>query len=244
MEANDPNDNAKRHLTVESLDAATARRLAKLGRREVDVTRLQQRLAKSLDADATADESRAGGRAPYRFSRWVSPAAGVAALLAVAFILLLTFGTQPPQASAAVVELAQLHEDIVSGRVPMESVASVAEANDWIAAQRASAPSLPAHLADARVQSCCLADVSGELVAVALLRDERTTATLVVAEAPNFAHVMGTIIEIDGRTFFGHELNGTRMMMANDGDRWLCVMGDATYEQLAAIAAAVVFTDD
>jgi hypothetical protein len=52
---------------------------------------------------------------------------------------------------------------------------------------------------------------------------------------------MGTVIEIDGRRFFGHELNGVRMMMANIDDRWLCVMGDRSYEDLAQIAAEARF---
>ncbi len=52
---------------------------------------------------------------------------------------------------------------------------------------------------------------------------------------------MGTFIEIDGRTFFGHELNGICMMMANQDNRWLCVMGDLTYDQLANLAAKIEF---
>ena len=41
--------------------------------------------------------------------------------------------------------------------------------------------------------------------------------------------------------FHGHEKSGIPMMMANRGDRWLCVMGDLDYQQLADIAAKIDF---
>jgi len=103
---------------------------------------------------------------------------------------------------------------------------------------------LPEEMQGARVQSCCLRAVQGDLVALVVLDDGgpgTPSVSLVVAQAPEFAHEMGTVIEIDGRRFFGHELNGVRMMMANIGDRWLCVMGDRSYEALAQIAAEARF---
>ena len=145
------------------------------------------------------------------------------------------------QAQAAIVELSQLHHDIVAGRIPLTPAETVEQANTWIAEQADSAPQLPADLGHVRVQSCCLADVQGDLVAVAVLQVDQELITLVVAEAPNFAHEMGTVIEIDGRRYLGHELNGVNMMMANLGDRWLCVMGDLGDERLAEIAAEVRF---
>ena len=237
MAPNPDPDTAQR----DALDDATAQRLARLGQRKVDVSRLERNLAAALEADAAQAREADDARRRTRFPHWLRPVAGIAAVLAFALTFFLVIGANTPPASAAVVELSQLHRDILSGRVLLTPVDSIADANAWIASQQATAPALPSHLADARVQSCCLADVQGELVAVALLRHGNTTATLVVAEAPDFAHQMGTVVKVDGRTFFGHELNGIRMMMASDGDRWLCVMGEATYNDLAEIAAEVTF---
>ena len=164
-----------------------------------------------------------------------------AAALALIVTLFITLNTNTPQASAAVLELSQLHHDLIAGKLDLNTVTSIAEANQWIAEQRESAPDLPGHIAGARVQSCCLANVQGELVAVAILEDNGSTVTLVVAQAPNFAMGMGTRVEIDGKHFFGHELNGVHMMMANQNDRWLCVMGNHSYESLAKIAGSIKF---
>lgn len=214
-------------------DGATARRLAKLGGRAVDTSALEARLDAALMSEP-------GPRAQGR-RRWLSPLVGLAASLLVVAGVFFVVSSTGNEVKATVLELSQLHTDILAGRVALTPVGSVEEANAWIARQNAGGPELPRHLADARVQSCCLADVRGELVAVALLEVDDAMLTLVIAEAPGFAHEMGTVFEIDGRRYFGHELRGVRMMMANRGDRWLCVMGDADYAKLAELASRVAF---
>lgn len=234
-------------MTAESnnpnpLDEATSRRLARLGQRPVDTSNLEAKLSAALTGrpDVVCTDAPDAGSTPvYTIRHWLRPAMGVAAVLALALTLFLALSTGTPPASAAVLELSQLHQDLVAGRIELNAVASTEEANRWIAAQRASAPDLPDHISGVRVQSCCLADVQGELVAVAVLDDEGRPVTLVVAKAPHFGMDMGTSVEVDGKHYFGHELNGIRMMMANQGDRWLCVMGDRSYEDLARIAASI-----
>jgi len=226
------------------LDDATSRRLAQLGQRHVDVSSLENKLGAAMADTSPADlpHTRKPSQAhTYPIRHWLRPVAGIAAALALAVTLFIALSTSTPQASAAVFELSELHRDLVAGKIELQTVASSTEANQWIATQRESAPDLPGHIAGARVQSCCLSDVQGELVAVAVLSDGEATVTLVVAQAPNFAHEMGTRIQVDGKSFFGHELNGIRMMMANQDDRWLCVMGDRSYEELAKIAASIEF---
>ncbi|MEM6259836.1 MAG: hypothetical protein AAGI37_16290 [Planctomycetota bacterium] len=228
----------------DALDEATATRLAKLGQRAPDVCRFEQRLAEALKAQAEEVPNELDKAQPYRIAHWLRPVAGIAAAIAIVLTLFVVTGTNPPTASASVVELSQLHADMVSGRVALTPAGSVAEVNASIASQLINGTALPSDLAGTRVQSCCLTDVQGDLVALAMLRDGDTLATLVVAEAPNFAHQMGIVIEIDGKTYFGHELNGINMMMANQEDRWLCVMGHTTFEDLAQIAADVRFGNE
>lgn len=218
----------------DQLDAATSKRLATLGRRPVDTTAMAQRL------NAAMSEPRVE---PVTFNvrRWLSPVAGIAASFLIVAGIYLAISSGGGQAQAAIIKLSQLHHDIVTGRMALTPAESTEQANAWIAEQAASAPQLPTDLGQVRVQSCCLADVQGDLVAVAVLRVDQKLMTLVVADAPHFAHEMGTVIEIDGRRYFGHELNGVNMMMANLGDRWLCVMGDHSDARLAEIAAEVRF---
>lgn len=226
------------------VDGATSRRLAQLGQRSVDTSNLESKLEAAL-ADTSPTKmlhtKLPGPARAYLIRHWLRPVTGVAAALALAVTLFIALSTSTPQASAAVLELSQLHRDLVAGKIELKTVATSTEANQWIATQRATAPRLPGYISGARVQSCCLADVQGKLVAVAVLEDGEETVTLVVAQAPDFAHEMGTRIQVEGKSLFGHELNGIRMMMANQDDRWLCVMGDRSYEDLAQLAASIEF---
>lgn len=225
------------------LDAALARRLARFGDRPVATENLERRLdAAFASLDDEAEAPAAPGPPPLdRLARWLQPAAGVAAMLALVAALFVVFSTSPPTASAAVMDLAELHHHVKAGRFALPTASSLAAVNRSIAEQRGGRVLLPEEMEGARVQSCCLRNMQGDLVALAVLDDGGPSVSLVVARAPEFAHEMGTVIEIDGRRLFGHELNGIRMMMANIEDRWLCVMGDRSYEALAQIAAEARF---
>ena len=224
---------ADEHDNLERLDDATSRRLARLGERAVDTSRLEARLEAAL------------GPAPARRARpahrWLSPAAGIAAALVAAVSLFLVLSHQAPPAAAAAVELSQLHHDLVTGLIPATPVTSIADANAWIDSQQAGAPQLPRDMAGTRVQSCCLRDVQGEIVAVVLMEHQGKPVTLVVAAAKGFALPMGEAFERDGRELFGHTVGGVRMMMDHHDDRWLCVMGDLAYTELADLAAGIEF---
>lgn len=225
-------------------DAALARRLAQLGHKPVDTQRLEHRLDAAFASFDDADQSDASPSLPppaFSLGRWLQPVAGLAAMLAIVATLFFVFFTTPPTASAAVVDLSQLHRHVEEGRFAIPTRASINAVSQLIAEQRDGTLILPEPMRGARVQSCCLADVQADLIALAVLKDGGPTVSLVVAQSPDFAHEMGTVIDIDGRRFFGHELNGVRMMMANQDDRWLCVMGDRSYEALAQIAAEVRF---
>lgn len=231
------------HPNPAEQDAALARRLARLGSKPVSTESLERRLDAafaSLDDEPAATDP-SGPPPIYRLTRWLQPAAGVAAMLALVVALFFVFSTSPPTASAAVVDLAELHHYVEEGRFALPTASSMAAVNQSIAEQRNGRALLPEEMQGARVQTCCLRDVQGDLVALAVLDDGGPSVSLVVAQSPEFAHEMGTMVEIEGRRFFGHELNGVRMMMANIGDRWLCVMGDRSYEALAQIASEARF---
>lgn len=228
------------------VESAVANRLAAFGQREVDTSRLEERIRAALDEEI-ADPSISGKQmdhdaSPIARLTWLRPVMGLAAMIAVAAALLFAFNFNPPNATAAAVELSELHEDIASGQLNLKPYATIEDANRGIIDQVANTQVLPDELENARVQSCCLTDVQGELAALALLQIKDTPVTLVVARAANFgAHGEGHQFEIDGRMFHGHEKSGIPMMMANREDRWLCVMGHLDYQQLAEIAAKIDF---
>ncbi len=258
----------------DELDTATARRLAQFSERLIDVTRLAQQLDQQLesqivpllDPDAPMTRIHADKRAAddvpltFRISRWftVKTLASLAATLTIVTTLFIVLSTNPPQATARTFNLSQLHHDLIQGRFPIAPAATIADVNAALAQQQNTTPALPHALSNEspnilnnlQIQSCCLANVQGRLVAVAVLQlsqdNPPTTApiTLVVTDAPDFAHRMGQTITIDNREYFGHQLNNTRMMMANHNDRWLCVMGDpdqTTDQSLAQIASQITF---
>lgn len=242
------NPETPRKMKVEE---AIVKRLAAFGQREVDISRLEERVRAALNAEgglppeSTEQDPEQQGPPSLARLTWLRPAMGLAAMLAVAVALLFAFNFNPPQASASDFDLSQLHEDIASGRLELQPVTTIEDANRLISDQIATAPALPDRLANARVQSCCLTDVQAELAAVALLQVNETPVTLVVARAENFGvhdgHRDAYMLEVNGKTLHGHMNNGTRMVMANQGDLWLCVMGEMDYPQLAEVAAGIDF---
>ena len=248
------NSNAEHH---EQLERATSARLAKLAERDVDTRALEAKISAALAGGNPADSyprSRAGiipgphdpmetyaGNINYNFRSWLLRAATVAAVVLITWMVAFFPSGSGQVAVASSFDLTTLHHDLVGGRIPAVQVTSIDAANSLFASQRSGDVKLPANLANAHVESCCLADVQGELASIAVLELQGQELTLVVAEAPRFAHRMGEVIEIDGHEYFGHAVGGVQMMMSNRGQRWLCVMGDLEPAQLADIASQIEF---
>ncbi|GAB4108238.1 MAG: hypothetical protein Kow00105_14680 [Phycisphaeraceae bacterium] len=229
-------------LQREELDAATAKRLAKLARSAPDVSALKQKLDAALDeAQHASDVGRSHPPRAYPFHRYLKPIASLAAVLALTITALLLVNLNSPSATAAAIDLVQLHRDLAAGRIAMVPVQSADQANRWIASQRADAPALPKSINADSVRSCCLADVHGKLVAVALIRHDQADVTLVVADAPGFAVPMGKTYQLHNRTLHAHEIDGINMVMTSRDNRWLCVMGDLDQDSLADLAAQIEF---
>ena len=89
----------------------------------------------------------------------------------------------------------------------------------------------------------CMCRLPRKLVAIALMDYQEQPVTLVVARGRDFAHPMGQPITIESRAFSAHKLNGIQMVMGNEGDLWLCVMGDVSADSLAQVAAGIRLAD-
>src|SRR5438552_13584585 len=118
------------------LDRAVAQRLAKLRTMPVDTTRLEQMLGAQLPVPEKAD-------APERRHRWLRPIAAAANFLLVVVLVaaLLTSSAGPVLASPT--QMAQMHEELVSGRTQVMQVDSIEAANRALAAQWPQSPAVP-----------------------------------------------------------------------------------------------------
>jgi hypothetical protein len=138
---------------------------------------------------------------------------------------------------AAPAGLAQIHYDVANGLAPHLKVSSVEQANQLLADQAngvVPVPELPGVM-----MSCCLHQHAGTTLTCALIETDGRLITVAIADGAKLRSPHGKTITRDGRQFVAHTANGINMVMAHEGDRWLCVMGEVDFEQLADVAADI-----
>ena len=221
------------------LDRATSQRLAKLATRPVDTSRLQRRLEAAMHEVTSDDTASAAPRLTLAsWQRWWRPiTSAAAAILIVVTIgwLALDGGTSP--AIAAPAELAQIHYDVANGLAPHLKVSSVEEANQLLADQSngvVPVPELPGVM-----MSCCLHLHGGTTLTCALIERDGQLITVAIADGAKLHSPHGKTLTRGDRKFIAHTANGINMIMVHEGNRWLCVMGEVDFEQLADVAAEV-----
>ncbi len=210
------------------LDRATRRRLARLAADRIDTAGLEQRLRRAI----AAERAPVAIRFPFRvWTAWGSLAAAVA----VAFVVLILATSRQPDSSlfAAPDELAQLHEDLVQGRIPTVSVASLDEARLAIERAWRDAPELPALPPDQRVTCCCLRQVKGRHVACVHFIYEGTPITVFVAHAKD---APASDLPDEDRLFISRCVANVNMVVAQHRDRWLCFVGELPEIELIQLA--------
>jgi hypothetical protein len=219
--------NDKHEETQDPLDRATAQRLARLGSMPVDLSRLDQSLRAALPPPPAV-------RRPRLFI-WSAPMRAVAAVLLIvgvaAAVLLSTSGN-----SALAAQMAQVHEDMVSGKTPVMQVTSLEEANRMLAAQWPDSPGVPALPAD-HVMACCMKSVKDKKVACVLLKSEGEPITLTVAKASDMSMPMSPTLDRSGVRYHVQSFNGLNMVMTERNERWICLIGRVPTERLMDLAA-------
>lgn len=219
------------------LDRATSDRLAKLASRPVDTSRLERRLDVALREEAI-DEPAAELSLMWR--RWWRPVTSAAAALVIMTTvgwLVLDVGTSRVMAAPA--ELAQIHYDVTNGLSPHLKVSSVAEANQLLADQ--SNGMVPMPMLPGALRSCCLHQHAGTTLTCAMIECDGQLITVAIADGAKLHSPQGHTITRDGRQYVAHTANGINMVMTHAGTRWLCVMGEASTEQLVEVAAQITF---
>lgn len=223
----------------DGLDHATSERLARLAARPVVTSRLERRLEaamrEAIVEDAVSTQPFAMLAAWQRWWRPITSAAAASLIVVTIGWLALDGSTSPAMAAPA--ELAQIHYDVANGLAPHLKVTSVEEANQLLADQSngvVPVPELPGIM-----KSCCLHQHVGTTLTCALIERDGQLITVAIADGAKLHSPHGKTITRGGRQFIIHTANGINMVMAHEGDRWLCVMGEVDFEQLADVTADI-----
>lgn len=220
--------------TQTELDDAVRARLARLATVPVDTSNLERRL-RAVMAHNGPEYNR------WRLPRaWRSLTAVAAAILVVVTVglVLMNLGNTP--AMAAPMDLARLHAEAIKSDSMMTVVTSVEQANRVLAGQWSDLPQLPTPTSG-QLHACCIHDFMDSKVACLILRDGQTPLTMVVGRAREFRPAEGRTVERGGRKFTLHEVNGLRMAMTHQGDRFVCLMGEVSEDRLLEIAEGLRF---
>lgn len=218
------------------LEKATRARLAKLASVPVDTSRLERQLKAVL--------ARAGPQGPLRLPwpwRWrtVSGIAATIAVAAVIALVLLESGSLP--VVAAPLELARVHDGVLSGQINTIQVSSFQEASMVIRQDWPEAPQIPEPLAG-RVTSCCLHALQDRRVACILVEHLGRPVTLAVGYSRDLVcSADHQKIQRRGRTYLVHSEDRVQMAMIQIDRRWVCVMGDLPLEDLIELADGLRF---
>jgi hypothetical protein len=218
----------------EKMDQAVARRLGRLRAMPVELAGLERRIKSAIPRDS---------QQPLRIMQliWNYRMRAVAAGLIFAAILVTVFYTTsgtPVMASAQ--EMAQFHDDLVSGRVTAQQVTSIAAANQALASQYSSAPQLP-EVPQEHVMACCMKSVKGKHVACVLLEKDGTPVTMTVANAAEMSMPPCPMVTRNGSTYRVQAINDLNMVMTERDGKWVCLIGKLSSDRLMDIADQLRF---
>lgn len=215
------------------IDKVVAARLAKLRAMPVDVTDLDKALEAEIPPPARVQPWRILSLRPLR-------AIAASMLLASAIIaaILLTASGGPALAEAA--QMAQVHQDIVSGKMPVMQVSSIDAANRMLNQDTPGAPALP-QMPDSHVMACCMKSVHNKKMACVLLKAAGVPVTLAVASAADMKLPGAPVQSRGGVDFRVQHVGNLSMVMTERNGKWLCLIGQTPPERLMEIAAQVRF---
>jgi hypothetical protein len=217
----------------ESVDRAIAARLSKLRAVPVELTKLDKAIKAQIPPPARQGRWRLVALRPVR-----AIAASLVLVSAIAAAILLTASSGPALAEAA--QMAQVHEDIVSGKIPVMQVGSIDAANRMLNQTSPGAPSLP-HLPDSHVMACCMKSVHDKKMACVLLRSEGVPVTLAVASARDMKLPSAPIQNRNGLDYRVQHVGDLSMVMTERNGKWLCLIGQLPAERLMDLATQVQF---
>ena len=217
----------------ETLDRAVSARLAKLRTMPVDVTNLEKALRAQLPTPVSRGRLRLLQLRPLR-----ALAASLVLVSAIVAAVMLSASSGPVLADA--VQMAQVHQEIVSGKIAVMQVSSIDAANRMLNQESPGAPALP-EMPDSHVMACCMKSVHNKKMACVLLRNEAVPVTLAVASAADMKSPTGPVQSRDGVDYRVQHVGDLSMVMTERNGKWLCLIGQLPAEKLMDMAKQVRF---
>ena len=213
---------------------AVANRLSKLRTMPVDTSRMESALRAQLP-------ERSESVAKRYIWRIGSLRAIAASLLLISSIVLgLVLITSSRSAQAEAVQMAQVHEDMVSGKIDVMQVDSIESANRMLSSEHPDAPSLP-QVPDSHVMACCMKSVGDKRMACVLLKDSNVPVTLAVARSDEMKlHPMPMQLR-NGVSYRVQHVGDLSMVMTERDGKWLCLIGALPADRLMDLASQVKF---
>ena len=223
------------------VDRAVAQRLAKLRDLPADVSSLDAKLRSHVGHPAETSPGLASHNWRWRIVP-LRPLRAIAASLVLlsgiaVLVVLLTSGRG---AQAEIAEMARVHEDMVSGKIPVMQVDSIDAANRMLAGELPGGPALP-QVPQSHVMACCMKSVHNKKVACVLLKDENVPVTLAVASAADMKLPTAPVENHNGIEYRVQHIGNLSMVMTQSEGRWLCLIGQLPAERLIDLAVQVRF---
>lgn len=213
---------------------AVADRLARLRSVPVDASRLEKALRAQIPRPERATIARAWP--------WLRPVRAVAAsflvIAALAAVLLLSMSGGPALASPA--RMAELHRDLLSGKVPVVQVDSIAEANQVLSRQWPNSPEVPSVPED-HVMACCMQSLKDKKLACVLMKRDGVPVTLTVAHGKDMRAPASPVTVRDGVRYHVESVGKLHMVMTEREGRWVCLIGELPAERLIGVAQQLEF---
>jgi hypothetical protein len=218
-------------------DDAVGARLRKLGAMPVETERVAAALEREIGRPAAAAAAR--GR---RLWLGMRPLRAMAAslLLMAGIVTLIVVGTANGPALAVPAQMAQMHEDLASGRTPAVRVSSIEEANKALADQSRNCPELP-DMPAGHAMACCMKSVKNKKVACLLMKREGVPVTLMVAYGRDVRSPESPVHTRNGARYYVTSTGKLNMVMTERQERWICLIGEVPPERLLDIADGLKF---
>ena len=216
--------------TEQALEQAVGARLARLRKIPVDTTALDKAVR------ARVPQVRAPRILLMRPLRAIAASFLIVAGVVTAVVLSTSSG--PALASAA--QMAQVHQDIVSGRIPVMQVDSIEAANRMLNSQSPDAPALP-QVPQSHVMACCMKSVHNKKMACVLLRDDGEPITLAVASASDMKLGPALMATRNGVSYRVESVGNLHMVMTERDGRWLCLISQLPADRLMDVSGRVRF---
>jgi cytoskeletal protein RodZ len=210
------------------LDEAVAKRLRRLRAMPVDTHSLESRLREQIGI-------------PRQRSRWLRPMRAVAASVAVLVLAgAIIWSTSGGAVLASPSQMAQMHNELVSGKTTVMQVDSIEAANKALSSQWPQSPGIPS-MPSEHVMACCMKSVKNKKVACVLLKNEGVPVTLTVANAGDMRLPTSPTVQRSGLTYHVQAEGALNMVMTERNDRWICLIGELSADKLIELATKLGF---